>query len=113
VVNLLSNAIKFTNPDGTVVLACDTNDSHVMIRVTDTGIGIPSDKLEAIFEPFMQLDNTLTRAADGTGLGLSISRELARGMGGDIHATSVVGEGSTFTLTLLKSTRLPEGRDAS
>ena len=113
VVNLLSNAIKFTPHDGTVALTYDANDSQVMIRVTDTGIGIPRDKLEAIFEPFQQLDNTLTRSADGTGLGLAISRELAHGMGGDISVTSVVGEGSTFTLTLPKSTgsmlaRLPE-----
>jgi signal transduction histidine kinase len=108
VVNLLSNAIKFTHPDGTVTLSYDPNDSHVMIRVTDTGVGIPHDKLEEIFEPFKQLDNTLTRTVDGTGLGLSISRELARGMGGDISVTSVVGEGSTFTLTLSKSTILSD-----
>ncbi len=68
--------------------------------MTDTGPGIPPQKLDAIFEPFVQLDNGLTRASAGTGLGLSISRELARAMGGDLAVTSVYGQGSTFTLTL-------------
>jgi signal transduction histidine kinase len=72
----------------------------VELRVTDTGPGIPAQKLDAIFEPFVQLDNGLTRATAGTGLGLAISRELARAMGGDLSATSSYGDGSTFTLTL-------------
>ncbi len=115
IVNLLSNAVKFTHPGGTIGLAYDTTDAHVMMHVTDTGIGIPPDQLETIFTPFTQLDSMLTRVAEGTGLGLSISRELARGMGGEIHVTSVVGEGSTFTLTLPRATHvpeLPEGSDA-
>ena len=68
--------------------------------MTDTGPGIPSHKLDAIFEPFVQLDNGLTRATAGTGLGLAISRELARAMGGDLSVTSSLGHGSTFTLSL-------------
>jgi signal transduction histidine kinase len=71
-----------------------------VIRVSDTGVGIPPDSLEHIFEPFVQLDRSLTRIRDGIGLGLSISRDLARGMHGDLTVVSRVGEGSVFTLTL-------------
>jgi signal transduction histidine kinase len=100
VLNLLSNAMKFTDASGRITLECIVNELDVVIRVTDTGIGIPKDKLELIFEPFVQLDSTLTRKADGTGLGLAISRSFARDMGGDLTATSVAGEGSTFSLRL-------------
>jgi two-component system CheB/CheR fusion protein len=100
VLNLLSNAMKFTDAVGRITLECIVNELDVVIRVTDTGIGIPKDKLELIFEPFVQLDSTLTRKADGTGLGLAISRSFARDMGGDLTATSVAGEGSTFSLRL-------------
>jgi signal transduction histidine kinase len=73
-----------------------------MIRVTvsDTGIGIPPDQLSRVFEPFVQVDATLTRTREGTGLGLAISRDLARGMGGDLTAESTLAIGSAFTLTL-------------
>jgi signal transduction histidine kinase len=98
--NLLSNAIKFTEPGGSVSLGCDARDGHVLVRVSDTGRGIPPDKLEAIFEPFTRVDNALTRTTEGTGLGLAISRDLARAMGGDITADSTPGEGSVFTLVL-------------
>jgi signal transduction histidine kinase len=99
-VNLLSNAVKFTDPGGHVTVTCAEHDARVEIQVRDTGIGIPADKLEAIFEPFVQVRADLTRAAEGTGLGLAISRDLARGMGGDLTATGELGSGSTFTLTL-------------
>ena len=72
----------------------------VVVRVTDTGSGIAADQLEAIFEPFVQVRTGLTRPSEGTGLGLAISRDLARSMGGELTAGSVVGEGSTFSLTL-------------
>jgi signal transduction histidine kinase len=98
--NLLSNAVKFTPTTGEVALAWDANDEAVRVHVRDTGPGIPTHKLEAIFEPFVQLTNTLTRVTEGTGLGLAISRELARAMGGDVTVTSQLGRGSTFTLTL-------------
>ena len=101
-VNLLSNAVKFTAPGGTVDLACEGDASRVKIRVQDTGIGIPSDKLELIFEPFVQLDRSLTSTKEGSGLGLAISRDLARAMGGDLVVESSVGGGSTFILTLLR-----------
>jgi signal transduction histidine kinase/PAS domain-containing protein len=101
--NLLSNAVKFTPAGGqvTVELLPET-DEHGMtgLRVTDTGIGIPPSKLEAIFEPFVQVDRSLNKPGEGTGLGLAISRVLARGMGGDLTASSRVGVGTTFTLRL-------------
>ncbi|MFL5577728.1 MAG: ATP-binding protein [Gemmatimonadaceae bacterium] len=98
--NLLSNAIKFTDRGGRIDLTCAVDGDRVRLVVRDTGIGIPPDKLEAIFEPFVQVRADLTRTAEGTGLGLAISRDLARGMGGDLTAESEPGAGSTFTLTL-------------
>jgi PAS domain S-box-containing protein len=99
-VNLLSNAVKFTNAGGRITMWCETETEHVRIYVRDTGIGIPEDKLEVIFDPFVQVRADLTRRHEGTGLGLAISRDLARGMGGELVARSAVGEGSTFMLTL-------------
>ena len=99
VLNLLSNAIKFTDR-GRVELRCETDDSHVHITVRDTGRGIPSDQLEKIFEPFVQVERGLKRTATGTGLGLSIARDLAQGMGGTLVAESTPGVGSAFTLSL-------------
>ena len=98
--NLLSNAVKFTPPGGKVRVSCAGRGGFVAITVTDTGVGIPTDKLDTIFEPFVQLGRSLSSAHEGTGLGLAISRDLARSMKGDLTATSVVGEGSTFTITL-------------
>jgi signal transduction histidine kinase len=98
-INLLSNAVKFTPAGSIEVRAAARNDS-VEIAVADTGIGIPADKLEAIFEEFEQADARSTRVYGGTGLGLAISRRLARLMQGDIQVESTLGEGSTFTLTL-------------
>ncbi len=98
--NLLSNAVKFTSPGGRVSLWCGVVEDTVVFRVADTGIGVPADKLGAIFEPFVQVRSDLTRTAEGTGLGLAISRDLARAMNGELVAESTVGEGSTFTLTL-------------
>ena len=99
-VNLLSNAVKFTDRGGRVNVACDAGPEVVRILVTDTGIGIPADKLEAIFDPFVQVRADLTRPHEGTGLGLAISRDLARRMGGDLTVESARGAGITFTLTL-------------
>jgi len=98
--NLLANAVKFTAPGGRVHVECSHDASRVYIRVTDTGIGIPSDRRGAIFEPFVQLHRTLAQPAEGTGLGLAISRDLARGMGGELTVESEPGRGSVFTLTL-------------
>jgi PAS domain S-box-containing protein len=98
--NLLSNAVKFTPAGGTVRVTAGAEDGRVRIRVRDTGAGIPADRLESIFEPFVQLDRNLTSAHQGTGLGLAISRDLARAMGGELAAESVPGVGSVFTLSL-------------
>ncbi|WP_374147647.1 ATP-binding protein [Sphingomonas sp. 28-63-12] len=100
VFNLLSNALKFTG-EGTVTLRAEaTVDGRLSIAVSDTGIGIPPDKLDVIFESFRQVDAGTTRKFGGTGLGLSICRNLARAMGGDVTVTSAPGEGSTFAVTL-------------
>ena len=98
--NLLSNALKFTPTGGRITVASRANGDRVDISVSDTGVGIPASKLHAIFEPFIQLSSSLTRARDGTGLGLAISRDLARGMGGELSAVSTPGTGSIFTLSL-------------
>jgi PAS domain S-box-containing protein len=101
-INLLTNAVKFTPAGGQVcvyaTVALDAD--HVLLRVEDTGIGIPENMIEQVFEAFVQVDATHTRSAEGTGLGLAISRDLARGMKGELSAESRVGEGSAFTLTL-------------
>jgi signal transduction histidine kinase len=98
--NLLSNSVKFTASGGRVTVRCSEDNGSVAIEVEDTGQGIPADKLDAVFEPFVQLDSGLTRTTDGTGLGLAISRGLARGMGANLSVRSEVGVGSVFTLTL-------------
>ena len=100
--NLLGNAAKFTPPCGEVEmrLVDGPNTDTVVIEVSDSGPGIPTDKLELIFEPFVQLERSLTTPTEGTGLGLAISRDLARGMGGDLHAKSEAGQGATLVLTL-------------
>ncbi|HEV7591342.1 MAG TPA: ATP-binding protein [Longimicrobium sp.] len=81
-------------------VACDARPDVVAILVADTGVGIAADKLATGFEPFVQVDQRLTRPHEGVELGLAISRDLARGMGGDLVAESTPGAGSTFTLTL-------------
>jgi two-component system, chemotaxis family, sensor kinase Cph1 len=99
--NLLTNAIKFTAAGGAVRISCSASLGVVSISVTDTGRGIAVADLEAVFDPFVQVDrHVVPEQEQGVGLGLAISRELARGMHGELHAESVVGEGSTFTLTL-------------
>ncbi len=103
VTNLLGNAIKFTGKGAvTVVAHLKTANSrkYYAIDVKDSGIGIANDKLESIFEAFVQADASVTRRFGGTGLGLSISRRFARALGGDIVANSVPGKGSTFAVTV-------------
>ena len=102
-VNLLSNAVKFTDRGGRIEMSCVAGDEFVDLCVRDTGIGIPADKLDAIFDPFVQVRSDLTRPHEGTGLGLAISRDLARGMGGDLLVESTLGGGSTFTLRISRS----------
>jgi len=98
--NLLTNAIKFTEPGGDVRISCTIGEETVAIEIADTGIGIAPEKLPSIFEPFVQVDQRHTRSHEGVGLGLAISRDLARGMGGDLVASSAPNQGSVFTLTV-------------
>ena len=111
-VNLTNNAVKFTAPGGRVLVRCTLETRPdgsarlggggpwVCLCVTDTGIGIPSDRLTTIFDPFVQVEAGHTRTSEGSGLGLTISRRLARLMGGDLTVKSRSGQGSTFTLWL-------------
>ncbi|HXG71418.1 MAG TPA: ATP-binding protein [Gemmatimonadaceae bacterium] len=110
--NLISNAVKFTPEGGTITLESGTtprpadsvqlkgSDDWAFVRISDTGPGISSAQADAVFEPFVQLDNTRTRVAGGTGLGLTISRRLARLMGGDVSVNCEVATGAQFTLWL-------------
>lgn len=112
VVNLLSNAVKFTEPGGSIAVACEAVRGHppghrsrrprewVCVHVRDSGIGIAPEKQDAVFEPFVQVETERAHTRGGTGLGLSISRQLARLMGGELTLQSEVGKGSCFTLWL-------------
>lgn len=97
--NLISNAIKFTD-EGEVKINIDGNDDEIIVQVIDTGIGIDSESLELIFEPFKQADDTTTRKFGGTGLGLAISKKLAELMGGELKVASEKGKGTKFTFTV-------------
>ena len=97
--NLLSNAAKFT-PDGNISVHVSCCNDSLVLSVVDTGIGIPHDALERIFEAFQQADTSTTREFGGTGLGLTISHRLANLLGGNLVASSKQGEGSIFTLTI-------------
>lgn len=102
-VNLVGNALKFTNT-GHVSIAVSANvegaNATLAFAIEDTGIGIPADKLETVFNNFEQVDTSAARRYEGVGLGLAISKRLAQAMGGDITARSVLGEGSTFTFSV-------------
>lgn len=102
-INLLSNAIRYTPEGGRVEVYCEAAGADVLIHVSDTGVGIPADKLEAIFEPFVQVERAYAGQRQGTGLGLAISRDLARGMGGELTARSELGHGSVFTVRLRRA----------
>ncbi len=103
--NLLGNAVKFTPEGGSISLACDADDTTVRVIVTDTGPGIPPDKLDEIFKPFVQLQRDGVGSQAGTGLGLAISRDLARAMDGDLRVRSGEHEGSQFVVVLPRATR--------
>ena len=101
--NLIGNAIKFTETGGVRIVSRLEHTEHTTrycIDIVDSGIGIPQDKVETVFEPFVQAESSTTRRFGGTGLGLTISRGFARAMGGDITAHSVYGQGTTFSVWL-------------
>jgi signal transduction histidine kinase len=98
--NLLSNAIKFTPPRGAVTLAAEAQDGGVVVRVMDTGVGIPTEEQERIFDRFYQVESSLRREHGGIGLGLAIAREMSELIDGRLWLESEVGRGSTFFLAL-------------
>jgi signal transduction histidine kinase len=98
--NVIGNAIKFTPPHGRIELSALRSGDRVLIKITDTGIGIPADVIDRVFEPFFQVQTGTTRQYPGVGLGLAIARDFARAMGGDISMRSVNGEGCAVTIEL-------------
>ena len=98
--NLLSNAAKFTVDGGTIWLSAKQKDRSLIISVRDTGIGIPKNRIPIIFEPFHQVDSSLSRMHEGTGLGLALTKRLVEMLGGTINVESEPERGSTFTIKL-------------
>ena len=108
--NLLTNAIKYTPAGGTITVRAARSPDRpdaLSVVVRDNGVGIDPAKLEAVFEPFVQLNRKSSRQSDGVGLGLAISRDLARGMGGELRATSALGQGAAFELMLPRAEAAP------
>ena len=104
IVNLLSNAIKFSSQGTRVTIRWWREDNWVIAEVADQGPGIPTDKLRAIFEPFLQLDTSSARAYGGAGLGLTISQDIVQALGGELWAESEIGKGSRFFVRLTVTT---------
>lgn len=100
IVNLLSNAIKYTREDSEVRIAYEKQQGEVVLRVSDNGVGIPSDSLPHIFERFYRVDKSRSKNTGGMGVGLSITKAIVEGHGGKITVNSVYGEGTTFSITL-------------
>ena len=101
--NLLSNSIKFTNNNGKIMVSINSNKEEVIISVEDTGVGIPNEKMDAIFENFEQVDTTLSRGAEGTGVGLALVKKLAYIHNAKINVYSKIGYGSKFEIVLENS----------
>ena len=97
---LVDNALKYTSPDGKVVIKIRTERQKAEISVIDTGLGIPSDKIGEIFEPFHQLDASSTRQQGGTGLGLSLAKKIVEALGSNLNVSSSIGKGSVFKFLL-------------
>lgn len=102
--NLLSNAIKFTNPGDEITVNMMDKGEHILISVKDTGVGIPGDKLQDIFERFKQVDKTIWRNREGSGIGLSLVKSLVELHGGNISIKSKQGEGTEFIIDLPSKT---------
>ncbi len=111
--NLLSNAVKFTPPGGTVTVTATCDDGWAIVRVCDTGIGIPAADRKGLFSRFYRASNALARSFPGTGLGLSISRTIITAHGGDVDVQSQEGAGTTVTVRLpLQMARKADPADA-
>ena len=98
--NLLDNAVKFNKPNGKLKISARQIGRHAEIKVEDSGIGIPSEAVDRIFERFYRVDKARTADSGGTGLGLSIVKHLVEAHGGKVHCDSIPGKGSTFSFTL-------------
>jgi signal transduction histidine kinase len=98
--NLVINALKFTSAGGHVIVRLFGGEDAVTLQVSDTGVGIPNDQLERIFERFYQVDGSTTRRYGGVGLGLALVKEIVEAHGGQVSVTSQVGTGTTFALRL-------------
>ncbi len=107
--NLLDNAIRYTGSSGTVVASVSADNGSVVLRVTDTGSGIPSKELSRVFERFYRVDRARSRETGGTGLGLAIVRHVAENHGGTVTVTSELGRGSVFEVRLPSA--MPEGSE--
>ncbi len=99
-INLVANALQFTEAGGCVSLSAADSGDVTVLRVADTGTGIPAEQQESIFEPFVQADSSLTRRAGGAGLGLAIVQQLVSAMDGHVHLESAIGQGSIFSVAL-------------
>ena len=97
--NLFENAVKYT-AEGMITVGASLQDPHIIIRVSDTGMGIATEDIPHLFQKFYRTDNTKTREIGGTGLGLYISRQIVEAMGGTVWVESTVGEGSTFFIKI-------------
>ncbi|MCH8221807.1 MAG: GAF domain-containing protein [Chloroflexi bacterium] len=113
--NLISNAVKFSEPESTVTIDCHQEDERVLFTVSDSGRGIPPEKIDAIFERFKQADSSDSRDKGGTGLGLAICRLIVEQHGGQIYVESEMGAGSTFTFWLIRAplSEVPAAGDVS
>ncbi len=101
--NLVENAVKYTPPGGRVEVIGESDEGEIVVRISDTGIGIPAENLARIFERFYRVDKARSKETGGTGLGLSIVRHVAENHGGHVTVESTLGEGSTFTVRLPES----------
>ena len=102
--NLIGNALKFTPQQGTITLHLHATEQTLQLQVSDTGIGIPEEKLDRVFERFYQVDGSMKRRYGGTGLGLALVKEIIEAHNGEVAVTSVLGEGTRFIITLPKPT---------
>lgn len=98
--NLVSNAVKFTDQGSAKIAARVPGDDNLKVRVIDTGVGIKREDMDKLFQPFQQIDVSLTKKHEGSGLGLHLSKKLADLLGGDISVKSEYGKGSEFTFTM-------------